>query len=100
MNRVRPIGNKVRVKLLDPPKLSDSIILLDPDKHLHPNRDAVVTAVGNGKLLKNGKRSPMTVVIGDKVQISGICGSDGKHEGKKVESEEIIITEDDIYFIY
>jgi len=100
MHRVRPLGNKVRVKLLDPPKLSDRIILLTPDKHLHPNRDALVTAVGPGDIMKNGKRRPMTVSVGDKVQISGICGSDGKHEGKKVDSEEVIITEDDVYFIY
>jgi len=100
MKTIRPLGNNVRVRLLGRPNLSKTIILLESDTHLHPNRDAEVTAVGPGKLLKNGRRSPMTVSIGDKVQISGICGSDGKHEGKHVESEEVVVGENDIYFIY
>jgi len=100
MKTIRPIGNNVRVRLLTRSKLSKNIILLESDKHLHPNRDAVVTAVGPGRLLKNGGRSQMTVSIGDKVQISGVCGSDGRHEGKDVDSDEVVITENDIYFIY
>jgi len=100
MKNVKPLGNAVRVRLLEQPKESDVIITLDPAKHLHPNRDAIVTAVGPGKILPNGKRWPMTVKVGDKVQINGICGTDGKHEGKYVTSDEILITENDIYLIY
>jgi len=98
--KIKPIGDKVLVKLVEPPKLSETIIMLDPEKHLHPNRDAIVLSVGPGRPLPNGKRTEMTVSVGDRVQINGLCGTDGKAEGKKVRSDEILVREQDIYLIY
>jgi len=98
---IKPIGNGVVVKILDTGTQQSDIIISVEQKHLHPNRDALVLAVGPGKVSTTGKRLPMTVKVGDKVQINGICGvgENGK-EGKYAEGDEIVITEDDIYFIY
>ncbi|MDX8383170.1 MAG: co-chaperone GroES [Ghiorsea sp.] len=99
---IKPIGNKVVVKVIQADKVtSGGIIILDTEKHLHPNRDAEVIATGNGKLLNNGIRVPLSVKPGDRVQINGICGvsTESTKEGKFA-GEEIVITEDDIYLIY
>lgn len=51
-----------------------------------------VIAVGPGRLLENGTRAPMTVVIGNKVMFKKYSPDEVKIEGK----EYLVISESDI----
>lgn len=54
--------------------------------------EAVVIAVGSGKLLANGTVQPIAVKAGDKILVAKYAGSDVKLVGK----DHIIVREDDI----
>ncbi|MGB9608541.1 MAG: co-chaperone GroES, partial [bacterium] len=55
----------------------------------------VVVAVGEGKLLENGQRVPLSVKVGDRVVFSKYGGTEVEIDGE----EYIILDEDSIYAI-
>jgi chaperonin GroES len=55
-------------------------------------QEAVVVAVGNGKLLDNGTRQPMDLKVGDRVLYSKYAGT----EIKQLDQEYLILRESDI----
>ncbi|MBI1827768.1 MAG: co-chaperone GroES [Planctomycetes bacterium] len=66
-------------------RTSGGIILPDTAKE-KPQRGTIV-AVGPGKILKNGKRAPMTVKVGDEVLY-------GKYSGTEVDfgADRLVVT--------
>jgi chaperonin GroES len=66
--------------------------LFIPDTAKEKPLEAEIIAVGNGKVLEDGKLRPLEVKKGDKVLIGKYSGSEVKLDGE----EHIILREDDI----
>ncbi|MBK8914168.1 MAG: co-chaperone GroES [Phycisphaerales bacterium] len=88
---IRPLGDKVLVKRLEAQsKTAGGIVLPDSAKE-KPKRGKVLS-VGEGRLLDNGKRSPLQVRDGDTVLFSSYAGTEVKVNGE----EMLIMDENDI----
>lgn len=66
--------------------------LFIPDNAKEKPMEAIVIAVGSGKLLDNGTLQAITVRAGDKILIGKYTGSEMKLDGQ----DHIIVTEDDV----
>ena len=94
MTKIRPLGDKVLVQRVEAEaKTAGGIVLPDAAKE-KPKRGKVV-AVGEGRLLDDGKRAQMQVKKGDEVLFSSYAGTDITVGTK----EMMIMSEDDILAI-
>ena len=92
--KVRPLGEKVLLKRSESEeKTAGGIVLPDAAKE-KPQR-ATVLAVGDGKLLDSGERSPLSVKKNDQVLLSKWGGTEIKIDGQ----EYLILDESDILAI-
>lgn len=92
--KFRPIGDKILVKRVEAATKTKSGIFL-PETAKEKPQEATVVAVGEGKVLDNGKRVPPSVKKGDRVIISKWGGTE-----VKIESEEhLVLGEDEILAI-
>jgi len=66
--------------------------IIIPDSAKEKPQQASVVAVGNGKMLENGKRVPVEVKAGDRILFGKYSGSEIKIEGE----EYLILKEDEI----
>jgi chaperonin GroES len=91
---IRPLHDRVVVKRLEQETTTASGIVL-PDAAAEKPDQGEVIAVGNGKILEDGKVRPLDVKIGDRVLF-------GKYSGQavKVKGDEVLVMrEDDIMAI-
>ena len=63
-----------------------------PDSAKEKPKEGKIIALGDGKLLDDGKRAPFQVAVGDRVLFSSYAGTEIKIDG----SEYLIMGEDDI----
>ena len=91
---VKPLADRLLVRRVDEAETQKGGIII-PDTAKEKPLQAVVVAVGNGKLLDSGSTQALTVKAGDKVLIGKYSGSEVKLEGK----DHIILREDDILAI-
>lgn len=89
--KVRPLGDKVLVKRVEADAQTKSGIYL-PETAKEKPQEAKVIAVGDGRLLENGKRAPFQVKAGDTILI----GKWGGTELKLDDQEMLIMSEEDI----
>ena len=89
--KIRPLSDRIVVKRLDQESKTKGGIII-PDTAKEKPLEALVVAVGNGKMLKNGKVRPLDVKAGDRVLIGKYSGSEVKLDGV----EHVIINEDDV----
>jgi chaperonin GroES len=89
--KIRPLSDRIVVKRLDQEEKTKGGIII-PDTAKEKPLEALVVAVGNGKVLKNGKVRPLDVKAGDKVLIGKYSGNEVKLDGV----EHVIINEDDV----
>ena len=96
MNRMKlkPLGDKVVVEVLEQEDKSPGGLYL-PDTAKKKPQTGKIVAVGNGRILDDGKRSEMNVKVGDKVLFSKYGGNEVQIDG----SEFTILDEDQIYAI-
>ncbi len=94
MANIRPLGDKVVVKVLEAEEKTAGGIIL-PDSAKKKPTEGEVIAVGNGRVLDNGERSALTVKVGDRVLFSKYGGNEVTLDGK----EYTILDEDQIYAI-
>lgn len=88
---IRPLHDHVLAQRVEEPgKTSGGLFI--PDNAKEKPLEAVVIAVGSGKVLANGTIQPLSVKAGDKVLIAKYSGSEVKSVGK----DHIIVREDDI----
>ena len=81
--KIRPLDDRVVVEPLEAEeKTAGGIVLPDTAKE-RPQRGKV-KAVGSGKLLENGKRAELSVIIGDEVLFGKYTGTDVEVNGAKV----------------
>ena len=66
MTNIRPLDDRIVVKVLDAEEVSSGGILL-PDAAKEKPQRGKVTAIGEGKLLDDGKRVALEVKKGDVV---------------------------------
>ncbi len=94
MSKIRPLGDKVLVRRVEAEeKTAGGIVLPDTAKE-KPKRGKIM-AVGQGRLLDDGKRAKMQVKKGDEVLFSSYAGTDITVADK----EMMIMSEDDILAI-
>ncbi len=89
--KFRPLADRIVVKRLEQEEKTKGGIII-PDTAKEKPIEAVVVAVGNGKLLKNGKLRPLSVKEGDKILLGKYSGTEVKLDG----DEHVILREDDI----
>jgi chaperonin GroES len=89
--KLKPLDERVVVEPVEAEeKTAGGIVLPDTAKE-KPQRGTVL-AVGPGKLLDDGKRSELSVVVGDEVIYGKYAGSDIEIDGREVK----ILRESDI----
>lgn len=89
--RVVPIGDKVVIKRLEAEQKTAGGIVL-PDSAQEKPKQGRVLSVGDGRLLKDGKRAQPSVKEGDKVLFSAWAGTEVEVEGEKL----LIMAEDEL----
>ncbi len=88
---VRPLYDRVLVKRSDEPSKSAGGLYLPETSKQKPSRGEIL-AVGQGRLDKEGKVTPLTVSVGDVVVFGKYAGTEIKIDGE----ERIILREEDI----
>jgi chaperonin GroES len=88
--RIRPLGDRVVVKVVKQEKTAGGIVL--PDTAQEKPQMGEVVAVGPGRILDNGERSKMDVTAGNKILFAKYAGTEVKLEG----DEYLLINEKDI----
>lgn len=91
---IRPLHDRVVVKRLEQETKTASGIVL-PDAAAEKPDQGEVIAVGNGKILEDGKVRPLDVKIGDRVLFGKYSGQTVKVDGDEV----LVMREDDIMAI-
>lgn len=89
---IKPLHSNVVIKPEKKAEVTKSgIVLPDTADRERPERGEIV-AVGEGRLLQNGQRSPMSVKAGDKVMFKKYSPDEIKLDGE----EYLVISEEDI----
>lgn len=83
-DRLRPLGDRVVVKLDEAPKASKMGILLPDGAKTEVPRSGSVVAVGAGRLLDNGDRGYMELNVGDRVYLGQYGGVPVEIDGEKL----------------
>lgn len=88
--QVRPLGDRVVVKVLRQDKTAGGIVL--PDTAQEKPQMGEILSVGSGRLLDDGTRAKMEVQKGQKILFAKYAGTEVKLEGDEV----LILSEKDI----
>ena len=89
--KVVPLGDKVLVERLEAEEKTSGGIIL-PDTAKEKPKEGKVVAVGQGRLLENGKRQPFQVKVGDRIIFTSYAGTEMKVDGEKM----LIMSEEDV----
>ena len=89
--KVKPLGDRVLVKRIEAEEKTKGGIVL-PDTAKEKPKEGRVEAVGEGKMLDNGKRATPQVKVGDRVLFSSYAGTEVKVDGE----DFLIMREEDI----
>ncbi len=89
--KIRPLGDRILVKRQESENKTASGIYL-PDTAKEKPQEATVLAVGEGRVLDNGKRSGFQVKEGDTVLLSKWGGTEVKLD----DEEMLILSEGDL----
>ena len=79
---VKPLGDRVLLELCEVAEQIKGGIVI-PDTAKEKPQEAVVIALGTGKIDDNGKKVPFDVKVGDTVLTSKYGGTDVKYDGKE-----------------
>jgi chaperonin GroES len=91
MPKVKPLRDRILVKRIEEREQKVGGIII-PDSAKEKPTEALVVAVGSGRVLESGERLPLAVKAGDKVLIGKWSGSEVKIEGQ----EYLILKEDEV----
>lgn len=89
--KIRPLHDRVIIKRLEEERVSAGGIVIPDTATEKPIRGEVI-AVGNGKILEDGKVRPIAVKAGDKVLFGKYSGTEVKVDGV----EYLVMREEDI----
>ena len=91
---IRPLHDRILAKRLQEQEKTAGGLFI-PDTAKEKPLEAEIIAVGNGKVLEDGKLRPLEVKKGDKVLIGKYSGSEVKIDDK----EYLILREEDVLAI-
>jgi len=89
--KLRPLHDRVIIKRMEEERLSAGGIVI-PDSATEKPIKGEVIAVGNGKILEDGKVRPIAVKAGDKVLFGKYSGTEVKVEGQEL----LVMREEDL----
>jgi chaperonin GroES len=89
--KIRPLYDRILVKRLEEQNKTAGGLYI-PDSAKEKPLEALVVAVGNGKVQEDGSLRKLEVKAGDKILFSKYSGSDIKIDG----TEHLILREDDV----
>ncbi|MGQ9605961.1 MAG: co-chaperone GroES [Thermogutta sp.] len=89
--KLRPLDDRIVVEPLEAEETTPGGIVLPDTAKEKPQRGTVL-AVGPGRLLDNGKRSEISVAVGDEVIFGKYSGTDIEIDGREVK----ILRESDV----
>ena len=92
--KVKPLYDRLVVKRLEEEEKTKGGIII-PDAAKEKPQEGRVIAVGEGKVLENGQKSPLSVKVGDKILFGKYSGTEIKIDG----DEHLILREDDVLAI-
>jgi chaperonin GroES len=90
--KVKPLNDRVLVTRLDKKKEETRGGIIIPDTAKEKPMEGKVIAVGSGRRLKDDKRVPLEVKVGDRILFGKYAGTEVKINDK----EHLIIKEDDV----
>ena len=91
---VRPLGDKILVKRVEPEEKTAGGIVL-PDTAKEKPREGKVVGVGGGKTLDSGEKSAIQVKKGDRILFASYAGTEVTIDGE----EYVIMPEEDVLAI-
>ena len=89
--KIRPLQDRIIVKRVEEEEKTKGGIII-PDTAKEKPIEGKVIAVGNGKVLEDGKVRPLDIKAGDRVLFSKYAGTEVKLDGV----EHLIMREEDI----
>jgi len=89
--KIRPLYDRIVVKRLASQETTKGGIII-PDTAKEKPIEGQVVAVGNGKVLENGKLRPLDVKAGDRILFGKYTGTDIKIDGE----EHLILREEEV----
>jgi len=89
--KIRPLHDRILLERIEEKESVKGGIII-PDTAKEKPQEAVVVAVGNGKVLENGTKLALEVKEGDHVLFGKYSGTDIKVDGE----EYLIVREDDV----
>jgi len=87
--KIRPLHDRVLVKRVEEQEVHRGGIII-PDTAKEKPQEGKVVAVGDGRVLENGKRVPLDVKAGDRVLFGKYSGSE-----VKIEDEDYLILKEE-----
>jgi chaperonin GroES len=92
--KVKPLQDRLVVRRIEEEEKTKGGIII-PDAAKEKPQEGRVIAIGDGKVLENGQRSPLSVKAGDKILFGKYSGTEIKIDGE----EHLIMREDDVFAI-
>jgi chaperonin GroES len=89
--KLRPLDDRIVVEPMEAEETTPGGIVLPDTAKEKPQRGKVL-AIGPGRLMDNGKRTEMSVAVGDEVIFGKYSGTDIELEGKELK----ILRESDV----
>ena len=82
MSKIKPLGDKILVEVLEAEEKTKGDIIL-PDTAKEEKTEGKVVSVGGGKVLESGKVQPLEVKRGDRIIFGKYAGDEILIDGKK-----------------
>ena len=92
--KVRPLHDRLLVRRIEEKEMAKGGIII-PDTAKEKPMEGKVLAVGNGRVLENGKTLPLDVKVGDRILFGKYSGNEIKIDGEEV----VIVREDEVLAI-
>jgi len=89
--KIRPLHDRIVVRRLEEERKSAGGIVIPDNAAEKPDQGEII-AVGNGKILEDGKVRPLDVKVGDRVLFGKYSGTAVKIEG----DEFLVMREEDV----
>jgi chaperonin GroES len=93
-SKLQPIGSHIIVQRASAADKSAGGIII-PEKGKEKPKEGKVVAVGNGKMMEDGKRQGMQLKAGDRVLFSSYAGTEVKVAGE----EYLVMEETDVFAV-
>ena len=92
--KVRPLHDRLLVRRIEGKEMARGGIII-PDTAKEKPMEGKVLAVGNGRVLENGKKLALAVKVGDTILFGKYSGTEIKIDGEEV----LMVREDEVLAI-